>query len=901
MRSLTATQQALLAGHKSRSWLFTIVTLAPTTYRWSTKNKSFDSNTYTAKVLPKSFAGVTLNRSLSELGVHAPNELTFEAQNTGPTLTPSSFEGATVTVNLVLSNATYADTSIMAWKFRVKRCVGEYQKLRFYCEDFLQQYLRGKYPKTKKISALAPSDSIMRDDKACVPVPFGTAYIPLRSVYVAADEKRYYILGPAGLTYTVSAVQSPKEWSRKTTWASGSYTFNQYDKTINGTSYRVLEPIIHDLDADGVPDACGEWKESGYYLDMPCKFTRSDSATMTDPAAIIEFILEDMGVPSADLDTGVGSSFAAASTTYAGWGLTWNGAFTRKEPRQAILARLLSMCHSVLQVTDKIEIKVLSKTSQATITKFTRPQNAGDGTFKASAVMEDNDDSGYVAWIETDTPQEPENHKTTLVSALAAGTTARISSETLDCSWVQNSQSAQRLGTLHFQRKLRQTGRISGETHPTYAALQPDDVITLDDDNYGGNYNVLIERITIKRDLTVEISAVGFAEALLDWSDLSPGAITVAADGTSFWQNMQQSWVTVSPVSGEADFATIEAALAALPPWTRTMRLLRGIHPAPVTALGHYLVNTKGLEIIGDDREACIVRNRPGYDCFRVTDSTHKYRFANFTVESMNTGVSSAMIGVYGTGVTDNHSDVVIEDVAFDLALGNDIGVSGINGQNATLIISRCRADGGHPVILNAYDAITIIDNIFKNSEVGITVYYCTDLNILANKIRMFTDTGIYIYGASSEETDRVEIMNNIIRSVYDADLRGIAIENAFWPIVIGNKIRLIAESDLMQGIKLDYCTDGNVSNNSIYMDQQNASASFGSYGIRLLTASRNVLQGNVIDMVNNRTSAPIDYGIRLNSTAYNNQGGDNLTYNAGVSISDAESGGSNAITAKDV
>ena len=179
MRSLNATQLALLAAtDKEISWLFTVLTVGATTYSWSTKAKTFSAVNYTAKVIPDSFAGITLNRAKSEYGIQAPNDLSFQALNTGNSLTDSDFVGATVTVNLVMENATYAATSIMQWKFRVTYCKDIYQILNFNCEDFAQQYLKGYYPLGKKTRALSDSRSITPKDKACVPVIFGTAYIP---------------------------------------------------------------------------------------------------------------------------------------------------------------------------------------------------------------------------------------------------------------------------------------------------------------------------------------------------------------------------------------------------------------------------------------------------------------------------------------------------------------------------------------------------------------------------------------------------------------------------------------------------------------------------------------------------------------------------------------------------
>ncbi|MCK9265212.1 MAG: hypothetical protein M0R18_15620, partial [Deltaproteobacteria bacterium] len=198
MLSLNATQQTIIASSEiSASWLFTVTTAAPTTYRWSTKAKSFGGQSYTATILADSFGGISLNRSMSELSIQAPNTVVFSVTNSGNALSASDFEGASVLVQLVCSDGTN-EAVIAQWKFRVKRCHAVYQRLEFICVDFVQEYLEGDYPDPPFIEGLAPSNDQAGKDGACVPVPFGTAYIPLRSVYVEADGARYYLLGPTG-------------------------------------------------------------------------------------------------------------------------------------------------------------------------------------------------------------------------------------------------------------------------------------------------------------------------------------------------------------------------------------------------------------------------------------------------------------------------------------------------------------------------------------------------------------------------------------------------------------------------------------------------------------------------------------------------------------------------------
>lgn len=906
MRTLSATQQALVDGayKKEISWLFTVVTVSAVTYRWSTKSKSFGGNTYSAKILPESFQGVTLNRAKSELRIQAPNELTFSVTNSGSTLTASDFAGATVTVNLVMSNATYADTSVMTWKFRVKDgargCRAAYQMLYFACEDFLQQYLRGTYPKGKKTRALSDSRTATPKDKACVPVIFGTAYVPIRSAYLNADAKRYYVMGPSGPTYTVSEAASPKEWKNQSTWASASYTFTQNTKTLKGTSYRVVEPIIADSDGDAVVDACGLWKDGDYFLDMACKFSRSDTSSLTSPEEIIEYLLEDFGVPSADIDTGAGSSFATAATTFAGWSLTLNGGLWKKELKTVILSRVLSMCHAVLDVEDKIKLRILSKTSRRTVTSamISKKADAGEGTFSTSPLTPSGQDSGYILHCESGKPQD--RPQEILVSALSAGTTANISDETLDLSWVLDTQRAQCLGTLFFQRLLRKDSALSFEGHATLTDLQPDDVISFSDTNYGGSYSALIDRITLLREGGVQIEAIRFSETLLDYSDLSPVAVTYVDDTTRFWRQ-DVPYVTVSPIAGEAMFTTIEACLANMPSWARRIVLLRGTHPAPTLTNTYVLPTDRDIEIVGSAGDEVVVLNNPTYNCFEIIDSDRHYKFSNFRIASQNAGVSASyMIFIKGTTAADNLSRVMVDGLDFQLVKQNDIGVRAESGQGV-LKVRDCKATGGATgtgwfVSAVAYENVRVKNNQADLMYVGIIAYECNTVWITDNSMTDFRYYGIYV-GGTSATNDRIHVNGNTARSgitLFEAEW-GIHIQKAENYECMANVVWISASTGASKwGIGLATSNSGIASNNKIFL--YNAADPSNNFGMILSVADRNVVQGNVIDMVANRNTATAkDYAIILDSSSDNNQGTDNITYRAGIDLSDSGSG--NAIT----
>jgi len=546
MRTLNGTQQTLVdAAYKEKSWLFTVVTVGVSTYRWSLKAKSYGGQSYTAKI--QEFKGITLSANKSEFGIQAPNDLSFVVGNADDALTASDFEGASVTITPVLESGG-TESSLPGWKFVVRKCWGYYGKLFFICEDFIQQYLKGEYPNTKLVKELAPSTHSI-EDNLCVPVVFANstykAYIPIRPVYVTGDAKAYYVLGPSGPTYNVYECKSPRAWPTQSTWISttggGSYTFTQSTKTLDGDSMRVIEPIIADANKDGTVDSAGFFENGDFLHDVPFKYYTSTS-DYTSPANVISQVLQGYGVDSGDIDTA--GSFASAATTYASWGLVWYGGFFFKEDRKVLLAKLLAMCHSVLRITDKVELHPLSKTSQKTFTKALRlkatdgshdASGSSDGTFSYEPLDDPLYDSGYIALQEAGQPQD--QLLKALVSARSTGETDYISSEVVEFPLVADTQDAQALGTLYFQRKYRRSGRISFSEGSSAIVLEPDDVATINNSLYGGSTAFFIEDIRINEDFTVDITGIVPKESLVDFGDLAPSAITFGTDtSSSFWK-----------------------------------------------------------------------------------------------------------------------------------------------------------------------------------------------------------------------------------------------------------------------------------------------------------------------------------------------------------------------------
>jgi hypothetical protein len=544
METFSPRQEAAIAAtNKTVWWVFRVEDTLGNIYYWST-GSMVSSGNETIQVGAKEapgvwtnnewervasfkvidFSGISLRRSKSEAGIHAPNDVSFTIVNAGNVLDAANFTGGTVRIGLVIEDSV-AKELCGSWRFRIKSASPYAQQIDVTCEDFLQEFLRGTYPTTRLISDIFPNSFGTDADNMCVPEPYGTCYIPLRSVY--AVDGRYYFLGETTNTYTITAVRSPRSLGTKIEWTSGSFAFTQETKADAAAhDWRVFQPIIADSNNDGAVDACGLWLAGDRFLDMPTQFSRSDTATITSPADVLIRVLEQMGVSGSDLSL---ASFDAAKATFASWGLAWNFAFYYKEDRAAVLARLLAMCHSCLIVGETISIQVLSKASQGAITNadVLKTADVGPDTFRYSdALAEQTSDSGYVAFQEAGESQDA--FIKILVPAKAS--VAVPDSETVAFPGVQDTQQVQVLGTLYYQRKFLKSADVSFSLKGTRLALRPDDVININYADYGGTYPVLIDEITINHDASLDVSAIRFSAGLDDWGDLAPAAITIASD-----------------------------------------------------------------------------------------------------------------------------------------------------------------------------------------------------------------------------------------------------------------------------------------------------------------------------------------------------------------------------------
>jgi hypothetical protein len=559
-------QTAIDAEGQTVVWLFHVQQTDLTNYYWSTRyydgtgilldeydEAILDENdatilsgvTYSSKVgsVRDSFAGVKINRLKSERGVTAGMSLKFTAHNASDTLSASDFDNAKVVLRELIN-----DEVIRVLTFVVKTCEPGPQKLRFTCVDYIQKYLDGDYPNSRLVRDIFPEDISDLNDNVCVPLGFGTAYLPIRSDYISADTKRYYILGQTSTVgdFSVSEVRSPRMFSKTgTVYTSGSYTFNKYIKAdADATDWLVLEPIILDSDNDDAADAAGFWVSGQHFLDMPCKYqqTTPNLAGMTSPEEVIEYILEDFGIPSAMLDTGGGSTFESAGTTFVSRGITWNGGWWYKQPRRKVLAQLLNMCNATLICAEKIELHVLSNTSvdvkagQANVTTayIAKAQNrdVSPSSFQYRTLTNiSQHDSGVVGYA----PNSDAQDRLLTITVPTTTTKATPSGEILELPLIGDSQVAQKLGTLYYGKKLLPVGRITFRGNSALSRFQPNDFLTTSGTGYGGTKTVMVDSLQINKNGSIDFSCIEFSATMsdYDWGDLAPGAVTHNADSAT--------------------------------------------------------------------------------------------------------------------------------------------------------------------------------------------------------------------------------------------------------------------------------------------------------------------------------------------------------------------------------
>jgi len=904
-----------------------------------------ETRSYDFKIMD--FNGVEMSRSKSEIGLITPNELSFWVSNKDNSMNPSQFEGGTVKLSLRISDGTNEEV-VRRWRFRIKRAELGYQKFRLVCEDFLQKYLRGNYPNLRLLKDLFPSDDTDFNSNVCLPVPIGSAYIPLRSVYVSSGitatssdvvvkatsegarckflcdkanafdnfevgrnitttgfsnaenngtfillraqssaievghdtglvgetlsgstgqfsmGSRYYVLGSTKHTYNIANVRSPRAWGRKSEWASGSYSFNQYTKAspVDGNNYRMFHAIIADVDNDGTADAPGLWRQGDHFLDMPTQFTRSDTSGLTNPADAIHFTLKDMGVDQNDLDL---ATFDTAKTTYTSWSHSgFNGGYYQKQPRRYVLLQLLAMAHSNVIVGEGVELHPMSATSQKTINKshIVRTADRSEGTFQYRDVRpEEIHDSGEVAWQESGEAQDK------LIRTLVAGSSDNSnklypSGEVLSVPFVTDSQDVQKIGMLYYQRKHNNQAQITMVLKGTCLELQPGDVITISHADYGGTHVCVIDSIKINKDCSMTVRATKYSVTLQDWDDLSPSAMVVWEDDSNkVWQvpvagpltaqNLGQDayemwakgYVIVGPTTNKGEYNNIQTAVNALVDTDRNgLYLLSGTYN--LTTAVH--LSNRNIEIIGESQEGVVITVSSGRSAFKLRKPDNKsIYFSNFKIKNLSSTESTALTGdlIFVSSAAPNNN-IHLDRLYFDMKrtgiLGDGSGDVAFRAKEANkIIIERCVTTGGAIGFLPctgltlSFNSLTINNNKISHAgQTGVFVYSTgrRNINVSDNQFINIAAQAVQVSGDHALfQGNTVLVSSDLVPTghagiVYVCDVIGAEVQ------AVGNSVSVLSSGDTRwYGMRVS----GNnciCSNNKITVKNKTTSSTVGLY-----------------------------------------------------------------------
>src|SRR4030042_341644 len=541
--SFTLQQTHILdCGTKDASWLFEVVENGNTHY-WSDTPKSYNGNDYTFKIT--SFSPIKL--SLIDGHAVGLNEMDIVLDNPLNALATVDYTNAVITVRLLLSaNLQYRAEDFTCEDFTMESDVQEaeirtfcfevhgepinlLQQMHLKCRGWLERYLNGDYPNTSLISDLWPSESNDGEDNSCIPVIWGTAFIPVPIAYIT--DGLYYLLGPYSGTYNITKIVSPREYESKSTWLESAYSFTESSKAgSDGNNYSAwVFEIAASSDGDGSADSNGVFKVGERWLPIPCQYSWSGTSSMTALPNIIEYFLEDLGCPSAKIDD---TSKAAVTTKHTSWSVEYSGGFWYKRDRQEILKELLAQGHMYILQRDKLYFNYYDKTSKLSLEKWhMKGSFTGDtitDQYSINRLDVDGDhDSAYVAY-------QKAGRCIDLLHKVKTTYKSGISTPSGDCvnmPFLHDSQDAKKMGTLFFQRDKKRHSTHRQVFNERILQLECGDTTTINPTDYdGGGFAAVIQTMSINNDVSIDVDFVSYSCALDNFEDVSASAVTIVAD-----------------------------------------------------------------------------------------------------------------------------------------------------------------------------------------------------------------------------------------------------------------------------------------------------------------------------------------------------------------------------------
>ncbi|MEW6378589.1 MAG: phage tail protein [bacterium] len=589
-----ARQIILNAAARQVSWLFDVDLNAngSVDYRWSNQETSWNGYSYSFRVI--SFSPLQIPAAEPGFEVIPPVRLTMAVDFHGNSIdgySPSSFIGAAIVVRLIGSAAVAAE--LMAWRFKVVSAHAVDQVMILECQDWFTLHLEGDYPTTPLVSELFPAD-VMKADNMCVPIVYGTAYIPTRwisksqaAVYVdadtftvAGDQRALFSVGQFLLAHC-GADGVKACWVQSYIYASEITTVNltaaSDDLTSNLTSvstdHYLLGPpgVIYTISQARTPREVNfkTTYQSGTYTFKQDTVTGADGNSWR----VMQLLCDDanhdgtndangfwgiIGKEIYDLPVKFSRSDLAGTTNPADIAASLLQSFgissmfidtdSLDAARSTFTARGLAMNVGLWyrMPREKLISKLFilagmipvyrDKIGFKVLTKTSQmtidETMVIPGTFRINHTFtQKQKDSGYVTWQTADEPVDQVNKSLIAVKS----STDKRSDTTIEADWVLDSAKAQKCAKLALQRVLLRDRTITFTGTGRLLFLEPGDMITVNASNLGGEsagWDCMITRMIIRDGLLVDVEAIRFSDALDDWGDISTDTLVVSEANT---------------------------------------------------------------------------------------------------------------------------------------------------------------------------------------------------------------------------------------------------------------------------------------------------------------------------------------------------------------------------------
>lgn len=488
----------------SHNWLFEI----GSTYKIALSTQTYGGNVYAGVVDAESFVGLPINRIKYEHDTIQYSDLSFKILDNAAAYDVANIDGETIIVRFVEDG-----TQVKSWRFVCETAVKAYKQITVACVDYLSTLLDGVWPNTDLIVDLFPESKLSNvDENACVPVVFGTeSYIPLQSI--SDTGAVYYILGEvAANTFTITRLTSPHAIDGQAEYVNG-VDFTDSQSTAYGL--RLFRPSIS--------GSYRFWRQGADRVPPLVKYSDSDYSSYTNPVEILKVVLKQFGAVDGDFD----STWTTAISTIASRGISYSKGYYQHQDRKDILLGLLVASDVTLTFGEQISCYVNSKTSVDTLTSadIIRSSWQAEGSFSYSKIKKSKYECGYINCGYTNTPQD----KPVKIRVTASTSTLNPSDDVLDMTGLIDTQDAQGLGSLYFQKKYNCVGEVSFKAHPDHITRRIGEVITISDTLYG-TLACVIDQMKINRDSTIDFTCSTYSPALKDFADFAPSTVTPSND-----------------------------------------------------------------------------------------------------------------------------------------------------------------------------------------------------------------------------------------------------------------------------------------------------------------------------------------------------------------------------------